>query len=192
MRRIFSLFVCLIFAMSIYAQDQHLTFKNIPIDGPLRTFVSKLEQQGFRLDEYSDDRTAAFLTGNFTGEEATIIVVTTPSTKKVCRVAVFFPKKKSWHSLKSDYFEYKKMYIQKYGKPKDEYEFFVKPYYEGDGYELQALRKENCYYSTFFYINDGIITVRLTNTCHLSIVYEDKVNNSLFTAEKDKNNLNDI
>ena len=47
------------------------------------------------------------------------------------------------------------LFTKKYGEPKDHFEFFSSPYYEGDGYELQALRKEKCNYISFWTLDKG-------------------------------------
>lgn len=68
---------------------------------------------------------------------------------------------------------------------------FIMPY-EGDGYELQAVRKEKCTYSTFYDTPRGYIAVQISNFECLLVGYEDKINIELRSTGKDSKNLNEI
>ena len=66
------------------AQD-HLKFKNVPIDGPKKAFIEQLEKNEFHLID--DNNFGASLRGRFTGRPVTAFVMTT-TEGNVCRVAV--------------------------------------------------------------------------------------------------------
>lgn len=168
----------------------HLEFKGIPIDGKVNEFVNKLKENGY-VQTYQDGYNF-ILKGEFTGKKASIIVLGTKKTGTVWKVAVNFEKSTSWNSLKSDYEEYKKLFVQKYGAPTNDYHFFSKPYYEGDGYELQALRKEKCYYVSFFKTENGMLSVKLSKTENLSLEYEDSTNAVLQKEENETSIINEI
>lgn len=182
--------MCLI-SIAISAQNQqHMEFKGIPIDGNINSFVSKLVQKGFVKEKSVDN--AVILKGTFTGKKATIYVLGTPTSKTVWKVAVYLDKSDSWYKLKSDYKEYVELFTQKYGQPSDNFEFFSKPYYEGDGYELQALRLDKCTYMTAYRTPQGIVDVNIASTCKVCIVYEDGINVALKSQEQKKSTLDDI
>jgi hypothetical protein len=84
------------------------------------------------------------------------------------------------------------LYTSKYGQPSDNFEYILSPYYEGDGFELQALRNEKCTYSTFFITDSGFIIVKMTNSGKLSLEYEDKTNSDQDSKEKESSVLDDI
>lgn len=65
-------------------------------------------------------------------------------------------------------------------------------YYEGDGYELQALKNDKCTYSTYFKTEKGTLNVAITSSGNLSLGYEDKINTEIQTEEKNNADLNDI
>lgn len=44
----FVLSICLLFTIACLYSQEHLEFRNIPIDGPLKTFVKKLKKQGYK------------------------------------------------------------------------------------------------------------------------------------------------
>lgn len=152
MKRYLLLFALLLPLVS-YAQsenlfdDGHLTFKGLSLSGSLDSFVASLVGQGYVLKESQSD--GALLKGSFASESGcTIVVMTTKKTHKVYGVGVSFEEKTSWSSLKSQYRDYKSMLYAKYGEPSKHLERFYNPYYEGDGYEMQALRMDKCTYTS--------------------------------------------
>ena len=78
------------------AQD-HLKFKNIPIDGPKKAFIEQLEKNEFHLID--DNNFGASLRGRFTGRPVTAFVMTT-TEGTVCRVAVNYDAPEHWMSLR--------------------------------------------------------------------------------------------
>ena len=105
------------------AQNEHLEFKGVPIDGNIDYFVSELKKQGFeelhRLDA------GVIMTGKFTGKDANIYILPSAKTRTVWKVSAQFGKDESWQDLKSYYFEYVKLYASKYGEPSSHYEPFL-------------------------------------------------------------------
>lgn len=167
-----------------------MVFKGIPIDGHIEDFVKALENQGYK--KVYDGTSGVVMKGDFTGKNAEIFILYTSKTKTVWKVAAQFDKNSSWYKLKSDYFDYVELYTQKYGKPSEHFEFFVDPYYEGDGYELQALEKEKCFYNTFFKTELGILSVKIASSGTITLSYEDYINSNKEDSEKTSSALDDI
>lgn len=174
------------------AQDNadHLEFKGVPLNGKITEFVQKIEKQGFHTSERLE--TAVIMEGKFTGKDATILVAASKKSKTVWKVKVFLPKRTSWSSIKSDYMYYKEVFTKKYGNPTDNYEFFSKPYYEGDGYEMSALRNEKCHYISAYSTNHGVIYIEMTSSEEIAISYEDKINTEIMNREKEESVIDDI
>lgn len=175
-----------------YAQDSisHLEFKGIPINGKLDEFVKKLEAQGYKMTESLDN--IIMMEGQFTGKDATILIISTKKSKTVWKVVVKFSEQSSWSSLKSDYFYYKEMFVKKYGSPTKKYEFFSNPYYEGDGYELSALRSEKCHYISAFETKSGVVYLEISKYKKIEISYEDESNSNIMNREKEESVIDDI
>ena len=188
MKKLALLFVAMLMSTTFFAQE-HLDFRGVPLDGHIDDFVTKMEKLGYRLDEKTDN--IATMSGKFTSRDVELYVFSSPKTKTVCKVVMYF-NKDSWSSLKSDYFEYKRLYTQKYGKPSSSYEFFSDPYYEGDGYELQALRKEKCHYLSIYKLETGSIAVQISEYEQLKLVYEDGINIDLNKKERTSSALDEI
>lgn len=182
MKRLLLTFLFSLASTIAIAQTEHMTFKGLPIDGKLDEFISALVNQGFTLVYEADN--GAVLEGDFAGKSnCSILVLPTKISKTIWKVAVQFPKNTSWYSLKGEYKTFKASYSNKYGKPKS-YEFFSKPYYEGDSYEMQALKLEKCTYISFFELEQGTISIELSPKEYVQINYEDKLNSKIATKEK--------
>lgn len=188
MRKLSLLFVALLMSSTFLAQE-HLDFRGVPIDGRFDNFIVQMESIGYEI-EYKNDY-GAIMTGRFTNKNVKLIVLSTPKTNTVWKVSVAFEEAVSWSSLKSSYKEYKQLYTKKYGIG-DSYEFFIDPYYDGDGYELQALELEKCRYMTFFETTNGTIAIELNKSKCLQIGYEDKINSKLAENEKTSSALDEI
>lgn len=174
-----------------YSQ-QHMTFQGIPIAGTLDSMIISLKSKGFNLDKCLEEYDAAIMNGNFAGKQAELYILRTHKSKQVWKIAVYFEENESWYSLKREYYEYKEAYKTKYGKPTDSFEYFVDPYYEGDGYELQALRLDKCTYLSVWELETGSIGVQLNDSGRLTLGYEDKINRELKNKEEKRSIIDDI
>lgn len=183
------LLIALMMPIALFAQN-HLEFRGVPIDGHRDKFVAEMKKLGYQ--EVYRNETGVAMEGTFTNKDAKLLILATVKSKTVWKVAAQIDEDASWSQLKSDYYEYVKLYKTKYGEPFDHFEFFSSPYYEGDGYELQALRNDKCTYSSFFATEKGILSVSIISSGRLSLVYEDKINTSLMNTEKESSVLDDI
>ena len=182
--------LCTLLIVALAQAQEHMTFKDISMDCNLTTFVSKLEAKGYitKLTEAN----GAVMSGSFAGKDGcTIYILCTETTKSVWKVAVKFPEQSSWSSLKSEYKSFKESYMQKYGVP-ESFEFFSKPYEEGDGYELQALRVDKCIYASYFKTSLGYIVLEMHKDECLRVTYEDEINSKMRESEKEQAVSNDI
>lgn len=184
---VFAVFVS--YGQNVVAEN-HLEFMGISIDGSLDNFVEKLEGKGFTLQ--SDYRTEAVLEGKFTGKAAKIFVYSTPKTSTVCRVAVKFENQGfvTWDMLELQYFESKKLLINKYGEPISVNEEFLRDNVDGASEKLYELKKRRCKYNSLF-MNDersGSILVAIipmdgvSEPC-VTIAYTDNMNMEVYDKE---------
>ena len=191
------LFLCLILLMPVFVFAQsaenstfeHLTFKGIQIDGNLKQLISKLENQNFTLIKEYDE--LAKMKGTFANSSCELLIGTTPKSKKVYTILVDFGENDSWYSLKIKYKELKTQLQNKYNVIPEATEEFYSPYYEGDGYELQALRKDKCFYYSIFKLNNGEIGLYIAED-GVRIQYTDKINNLLRKEEENFQAYDDL
>ena len=191
MKKILVLLLACMLSAIVSAQE-HLTFKGIPIDGKLTAFISKLKAQGFQELGVVDN--FALLKGDFGGEKCEIAIYASKNTNIVYQAVVILEESNSWASLKSTYREYKSLLKSKYGSG-ESYEDFSSPYYEGDGYEMTAIRCNKCTYFTKFNTYNGKISLHIGNISSGAAVvlyYEDKINNEIATREESSQRINDL
>ncbi len=188
MKKVVVMFVSLfVLIFGVYAQ--HLKFKGIEITGTLDNVVKELKAMGYELEAIESD--AAMLSGEFAGEDCDIVVYSTPISKQVYTILVSYEEEDSWYSLKADYLKFKRMFREKYNVIPKSTEEFHSPYYEGDGYEMQALRMSKCFYFSNFNVENGTIKVVILKD-HVVLAYIDGFGDSLNEREKETNSFNDL
>lgn len=145
----------------------------IDLNGKIENFKKNLEAKNFvYVDSF---HTMYDFRGVFENEHVELSVLASVKTMEVCKVIVFFPKKDNWYDLRADYAKKVDMFSERYPIDKD-YEFFLEPYDDGDGYEMKAVSKDKCRYVSFFMALGGHITVEIDKTGRVKVVYEDREN----------------
>ena len=169
----------------IIDDGKHLLFKQFPITGDVNSFVNLLISDGYTLAEsYNYTYNAASLIGPFAGNnDCHIGVLGTPKSHIVRTVMVFLQEHHVWYSIKDQYEKIKKQLTKKYGSP-ESHEYFLDPYYEGDGSELTALFSQHCVYISSFNTPLGKISVSMTGDAKVLIAYQDKLNNEIGDSEE--------
>jgi hypothetical protein len=169
---------------TIHAQE-HLTFKGVPIDGTLETYVSNMKKAGFTYLGNKDG--IALLQGDFAGfRNCTIAVVTLESMDIVNRITVVFERQFDWGSLYGNYSSLKGMLNKKYGKYSEcveEFEGYSEP--RDDGMRMNYLYLDRCKYYTTWDTDKGTIvldiikgtTIGQSGTVRLH--YWDRINSDL-------------
>lgn len=195
MKIVLSFLIVILTTLSLNAQVKQdsivdkLKFNGVEIDGNIDKFVNKMKTKGFIVKETKDN--IVTMLGEFIGKECRLYVIPTPKSKIVCKVAIFFGGG-SWESLKREYNNVKDLFSKKYGKPSNEYEFFKDPYYEGDGYELQALKNDKCVYASFYTPKGGAIMVEISGACTVSVSYENSANMDKAKQEREESAMDEI
>lgn len=136
------------------------SFDGVPISGTLQEATTKFKAKGYILKETLDHGNGVIMKGKVNLQPIELWIFCTPTSKKVFKMNVFFDAQISWSSIKSEYERYKDILTNKYGEPDSQYDFFVKPYYEGDGYEMSAISLEKCTYASFW-LNKNNLSIHL-------------------------------
>lgn len=163
------------------AQTEHLTFKGVPIDGTLTSFVSKMKQKG--LSHLATRDGTAVLEGDFAGYKGCTIAASEYETGMVNRVVVIFPEKDTWTGLYGDYITIKKLLTQKYGEPTDvieEFQGYSNP--SDDNERMFRVKYDQCKYICDFINEKGAIELKILHddsfNCYISLLYIDAANES--------------
>lgn len=178
-----SLFVFLFVMSSLAQSSDHLTFKGVPIDGTLREFVSKMQQNGFTLQKL--ERGFALMNGDFAAYKDCNIGVSTLQQKDlVNKVVVMFSDYDTWSALYGNYSNLKDLLIKKYGQPStcvEKFDSYSEP--DDDGDRMHAVMMDNCKYYTSFETDKGIIKLSIKHTsvlsCYVMLAYYDALNSEI-------------
>lgn len=186
MKKALATLVCFLMMGSMIAQEEHLSFKGVPINGTLKEYTAAMVKAGFKSEGTQDG--LSLLSGDFAGFKNCIVGV---STLKNCdvvnRIAVLFPDKETWSSLMGDYEHLKSMLTTKYGEPEACREYFTG--YAGntdsDGLKMSALRNEELEWFTVFSTDLGDIELTVVSGSYgkgmVKLSYFDKKNTETVT-----------
>lgn len=181
-KTIISILICF---STMFASAQ--SFNGVPISGELTTCVTKFKEKGFSLVKYI--KNGAVMKGVINAESVELYIFTTPKSKKVCKVNVYLEENVSWYSLKRKYQSMVEVLTTKYGEPEDKLEYFSDPYYEGDGYELQAFTLEKAFYMTVWTsANNLSVSVEISKFKQIKISYENNIAMEVMKKEYEKLN----
>lgn len=150
--------LAILFTTLLNAQDAHLKFKGIPIDGDYKAFAQKLVQKGFRQIESSADGIA--LTGNFMATpDVMVVIYPDPTSKVVSVVSAMIETDDNWSQIESKYYDVVNTYKEKYGEPAEHIEEFTAEVYDSDSWRRSRLHDGQCNYKTQWETNGGRIVI---------------------------------
>jgi hypothetical protein len=134
---------CILIAFTFFYAPKELksqTFYGIELNQHKNYVVNALVGKGFVIDKTEKGYTS--LKGKLANDNVTLTVYHTITSKKVRKVSIFYDGGVSWQSAKTKYETMVELLQTKYGVIGEKYEYFSSPYYEGDGYELNAIENE--------------------------------------------------
>ena len=88
MKRIICSLLMMLAFCGAYAQKGHLNFLGVSMNSDKDAFVSRMEGKGFVTD--MEQGVSVMMTGNYMGEEVTLLVGFTPKTQQVYCITVMF------------------------------------------------------------------------------------------------------
>ena len=178
MKKLFNLIVCITLVCGVKAQEQHLSFKGVPINGTLKEYTNAMVKAGFQYEGTEDG--LSILSGDFAGFKGCLVGV---STLKNCdvvnRIAVLFPEKETWSALLGDYEHLKNLLTTKYGEPEQNIERFNNNPYS-DNSKIYAVNNGELEWYTIFSTDLGGIELTLVGG---SIGYKARVRLSYWDAK---------
>lgn len=158
MKRIIVTVIALMFSVLLNAQDPHLKFKGIPINGEYKSFSQKLVQKGFKQVNVSAD--GIVLVGNFMATpEVMVVVYPDPTSKAVSMVSAMIETGDNWVQIESKYYDVINTYKEKYGEPKNHVEEFTSDAYDSEFRRMTSLQNGQCNYKTLWETEGGRIVI---------------------------------
>ena len=167
----------------------HMKFMGIEMNCAVDIAMLDLEKKGFEIIDIRKE--GYIMSGKFIDRNALVTLHATPKTNLLYRANIFFNEHTSWYSLKSEFLEVVKYYKAKY-KSISSSRTFIDPYYEGDGYELQGVSMDKCFYYERFEAEGGKISIEISDMKRVQIRYEDKNNAKKNEQETIATNLYEI
>jgi hypothetical protein len=151
--------VCLVIMGGIMAQEEHLSFKGVPINGTLKQYTAAMVKAGFKSEGTQDG--LSLLSGDFAGFKGCIVGVSTLTNCDVVnRIAVLFPEKDTWSALMGDYEHLKDLLTEKYGEPDQVSERFTRNVYS-DNARIYAVNEGEIEWYAVFSTDLGDIELTL-------------------------------
>ncbi len=188
MRAIFITLSAILISLNLGAQsaeNQHLLFKGVPIDGTLSEYVEKMKLNGFTLLDSTNY--GAMFNGEFANYQNCKIGVGTSNKKDlVSTVFVMFPEREEWNDLYGDYNRLKQMLSEKYGIPNESKEKWENDYEPSLAFRMSAIKRGECNFTTTFVKPNGKIQLRIEHqdaTCFVFLGYFDKINGEIMKAK---------
>ena len=183
MKRLLTL-VFIIFSSLSNAQS----FDGVRIDGTLNSKIQQYRLKGYVLNKMGPN--GAVMKGTIAGRSVELLIFTTKKTKLVYKMIVYLPVHTNWPDIKSEYTKFVDLFIEKYGKPDHEFDFFRDPYYEGDGYEMSAITLDKVVCSAFWLNRNNLtVSVSISKYKQVEITYENDKNTEIATQETLEINL---
>ncbi len=178
MRHILTLAACLLLCAGLGAQEEHLRFNGIPLDGPVEAFTVALE--GFTVLGSND--AGIILQGTLYGRSCKLLVKSLPGSGIVYGVDASLPIRNDWSVCKGDYLALQKELSAIYGRPK-KIEKFDHPFREGDRCELRHLNMGLCKWLSDYMTPEGSVSLRIqpviVNNGQVVVSFEDRQNAAL-------------
>lgn len=180
MKKALATLICLIMIGGIMAQEKHLSFKGVPIDGTLKQYTAAMVKAGFKSEGTQDG--LSLLSGDFAGFKGCIVGVSTISNCDVVnRIAVLFPEKDTWSALMGDYEHLKDLLTEKYGEPEMVRERFTKYHGNDNDLKMYAVNDDEIEWFTVFSTDLGDIELTLVggtfgHQARVRLSYYDRAN----------------
>ena len=180
MKRLLVTLVCLVIMGGVMAQEEHLSFKGVPINGTLKAYTAAMVKAGFKSEGTTKDG-VSLLSGDFAGYKGCVIGVSTLSSCDVVnRIAVLFPEQETWTMLVYDYDHLKSMMTQKYGEADYNREEFTTYTGDNNGLKMHALNDDQVVWYSGWTTDLGDIELSIVGGSYckgmVRLVYFDKAN----------------
>jgi len=182
MKKLLFAIVACFCTITMQAQNEHLKFKGVPINGTLQEYVQKMQAAGFTSLGQHDG--IALLVGDFAGfKNCTIGVATLDGKDLVSKIAVIFPENTTWTALYGTYEQLKSLLTEKYGEPAGCIEEFQGYTPDDDFGKMHAVKLDHCNFVSIFSPQEGNIELTMTHNenldCYVVLSYFDKTNSDI-------------
>ena len=146
------LFIAAIILQSVFINAQ--SYHGIKVGQGIEATKAAVLAKGFKFIKKNTDNSYTYQK-KIDGRIVTLHIVCTPYSKIVRKMLVYVDENTSWFDSKRSYVNMVEILTSKYGEPSSTLVNWESPYYEGDGYEIQAMYFDKCTLLTFFNDSEG-------------------------------------
>ncbi len=165
--------------------NKHMKFLDVPIDGTLRQYVSRMRRAGFKVERY--DGSVAVLVGEYIGRSGTRVYVNTLGKRDlVSKIAVVLPAADDWNTLETTYTYLKNYMTQGFGGYESCVERFYNPYAKNNAGKMNAVGLDQFKYETRFVSECGDLSLLIRHAdqkTFVMLIYKDKENIQLLRSD---------
>lgn len=188
MKKITTLLFVLFLSIVTFSQS----YNGIKLGRNLSQTKSELVSKGFIFQKYLTSNSQVFQK-IIDGRKVVLTIVYSPNTKIVWKFLVEVDEATSWTTAKDKYLNYVSILNQKYGQHINIVADWEKPYYEGDGYEIQALYFDKATIMTEYQDEEGNgivldLDAYKINRATILIHYENQKAHEIYINEQNKIN----
>lgn len=158
-------------------------FDGIPVSGNIETFVNKMKEKKYTIVKESE--LGAVMNGYLAGQSVELFIGSTPKTRQVNRLTIYFSEWNEWTKLKYEYDNILAVFTDKYGNPDAKYNQFLSPYKDA-GTEMTAVEMDKALFQSYWWKKDGAnLAVIISKYKQVKIVYENIKNTELYEQEEE-------
>lgn len=187
----------LLLSSNVFAADLE-GFMGLPWGSSKEAVSELIKSKGGTIDlKNSNDGKLVFDDVLFAGKKVSFIQ-SYFIDNRLCAATVCDVPDKEFEAIEI-YERWKKQLTEKYGNPSKQYKYFIDPYKEGDGYEIQAIKNGKGKFSSFWFFeksgtkeDQGSVSLELNSNTASVINYEDTQLLKMYLEKKSKANQKDL
>lgn len=181
MKRLVLILACITATLTIVGEE-HMMFRNMPIDGELKLAMKKVKDMGFMGMRMKN---MGALMGTLDNEEVMITLMATPKTNTLFSVIVIYDGAEDWNSQLNQYKNINSSIAKKYGEPTELINQWESPYSINNN-PIQAFKEDKAQYGAVYTTEQGNVSVNMVyveNEMCIMVTYIDNKNLTLYIDE---------
>lgn len=175
--------------------SRHLSFKGIPINGTLNSFVSKVKLNEFHEEPVPANSNYRKYNMEFAGyEDCELTIESLKHMDLVYKVSIIIPGNCQWSNLYESFSNLKNMLREKYGPPSEDVEKFNVNSDSLTEIKNDVLFGEAAKFYSIWNTKKGNIQLNIDNNgqCSMHLSYTDKINDNINREMIKKRALEDL
>lgn len=154
----------------------------IKIQGRISDVVAKFEEKGFA--EKVSKKNVTYMLGRVGNRDVELWLACTPKTKLAWKAQVAFKDKFAWDELRTQFEEMRDAFIEIYGEPSYDNNFFNSPSAEGDGNWTFTVSLDEAHFASAWAFDDHVILLEISKRRQVTVSYDNTANRAIDDMER--------